>query len=127
MAGVGTGLSRGSRHRLYKRRALRILPRPCNPPRLSERRWRLQRGNLMYAVIKTGGKQYRVATGDKLRVEKLAGNVGDAVVFDQVLLLGGETVKLGTPVIGGAKVEAKILGQELGKKLIVFKFRRRKN
>jgi len=81
----------------------------------------------MYAVIKTGGKQYRVATGDKLRVEKLPGGVGDAVVFDQVLLLGGETVKLGTPVVGGAKVEAKIVSQGLGKKLIVFKFRRRKN
>jgi len=81
----------------------------------------------MYAVIKTGGKQYRVATGDKLRVEKLPGSVGDAVTFDQVLLLGGETVKLGTPVVGGAKVEAKIVSQGLGKKLVVFKFRRRKN
>jgi large subunit ribosomal protein L21 len=81
----------------------------------------------MYAVIKTGGKQYRVATGDKLRVEKLPGGVGDAVTFDQILLLGGETVKLGTPVVGGAKVEAKIVSQGLGKKLVVFKFRRRKN
>jgi large subunit ribosomal protein L21 len=81
----------------------------------------------MYAVIKTGGKQYKVAQGDKLRVEKLPGSVGDAVTFDQVLLLGGETVKLGTPVIGGAKVEAKIVSQGLGKKLVVFKFRRRKN
>jgi large subunit ribosomal protein L21 len=81
----------------------------------------------MYAVIKTGGKQYRVATGDKLRVEKLPGSVGDAVVLDQVLLLGGESVKLGTPVIAGAKVEAKIVSQGLGKKLVVFKFRRRKN
>jgi large subunit ribosomal protein L21 len=80
-----------------------------------------------YAVIKTGGKQYRVATGDRLRVEKLPGGVGDAVVFDQVLLVGGEAVKLGTPVIAGAKVEAKIVTQGLGKKLIVFKFRRRKN
>ncbi len=81
----------------------------------------------MYAVIKTGGKQYRVAAGDKLRVEKLPGNVGDAVTFDQVLMVGGEAVKLGRPLVGGAKVEAKILGQELGKKLVVFKFRRRKN
>lgn len=81
----------------------------------------------MYAVIKTGGKQYRVATGDKLRVEKLPGNVGDAVTFDQVLMVGGEALKLGRPLVGGAKVEAKILGQGLGKKLIVFKFRRRKN
>ena len=81
----------------------------------------------MYAVIKTGGKQYRVSTGDKLRVEKLPGNVGDAVTFDQVLLVGGEALKLGKPLVGGAKVEAKITGQGLGKKLIVFKFRRRKN
>ena len=69
----------------------------------------------MYAVFKTGGKQYRVAKGDTLRVEKVPGNVGDAVTFDQVLL------------VGGAKVEAKIVGQGLDKKLVVFKFRRRKN
>jgi len=81
----------------------------------------------MYAVIKTGGKQYRVSKGDKLRVEKLAGNVGDAVTFDQVLLLGGEALKVGKPLVGGAKVEAKITDQGLGKKLVVFKFRRRKN
>ena len=81
----------------------------------------------MYAVIKTGGKQYRVSTGDKLRVEKLPGNVGDAVTFDQVLLVGGDALKLGKPLVGGAKVEAKITGQGLGKKLVVFKFRRRKN
>lgn len=81
----------------------------------------------MYAVIKTGGKQYRVSTGDKLRVEKLPGNVGDAVTFDQVLLVGGDALKLGKPLVGGAKVEAKITAQGLGKKLVVFKFRRRKN
>lgn len=81
----------------------------------------------MYAVFKTGGKQYRVAQGDQLRVEKLPGNVGDAVTFDQVLLVGGDALKLGKPLVGGAKVEAKIVGQGLGKKLIVFKFRRRKN
>jgi large subunit ribosomal protein L21 len=81
----------------------------------------------MYAVIKTGGKQYRVEKGDKLRVEKLAGNVGDAVTFDQVLLLAGEAMKLGKPLVSGAKVEAKIVDQGLGKKLVVFKFRRRKN
>ena len=81
----------------------------------------------MYAVFKTGGKQYRVAAGDTVRVEKLPGNVGDAVSFDQVLMVGGEALKLGKPLVGGAKVEAKILTQGLGKKLIVFKFRRRKN
>ncbi|HSQ63367.1 MAG TPA: 50S ribosomal protein L21 [Polyangiaceae bacterium] len=81
----------------------------------------------MYAVIKTGGKQYRVAKGDKIFIEKLPGNVGDAVSFDQVLLIGGETLKLGKPLVAGAKVEAKILEQDRGKKVIIFKFRRRKN
>jgi large subunit ribosomal protein L21 len=81
----------------------------------------------MYAVIKTGGKQYRVSAGDKLKVEKLAGNVGDLVTFDQVLLLGGEQLKVGTPLVAGAKVEAKITAQDRSKKLIVFKLRRRKN
>jgi large subunit ribosomal protein L21 len=81
----------------------------------------------MYAVIRTGGKQYRVETGDKLRVEKLPGGVGDPVTFGEVLLVGGEALKLGTPVVGGAKVEAKIVGQGLAPKVIVFKFRRRKN
>ncbi len=82
----------------------------------------------MYAVIKTGGKQYRVAQGDKLRVEKLAGNVGDTVTLGDVLLVGGgDGVKVGKPLVGGAKVEAKIVAQDRGKKLVIFKFRRRKN
>jgi large subunit ribosomal protein L21 len=81
----------------------------------------------MYAVFKTGGKQYRVETGDKVRVEKLPGNVGESVTFDQVLLVSGEAMKLGKPILGGAKVEAKILAQDLARKIIVFKFRRRKN
>ena len=81
----------------------------------------------MYAVIKTGGKQYRVAKGDKIFVEKLPGNVGDAVSFDQVLLVGGESLKLGKPTVSGAKVEGKILEQGRGEKVIIFKFRRRKN
>ena len=81
----------------------------------------------MYAVIKTGGKQYRVAAGDKLRVEKLPGNVGDAVTFDQVLLVGGDALKLGKPLVSGAKVEAKIVAQGLGPKIVIFRLRRRKN
>jgi large subunit ribosomal protein L21 len=82
----------------------------------------------MYAVIKTGGKQYRVAEGDRLRVEKLAGNVGDAVTFDTVLLVGsGDGVKVGAPLVSGAKVQAKITAQDRAKKIIIFKFRRRKN
>jgi large subunit ribosomal protein L21 len=81
----------------------------------------------MYAVIRTGGKQYRVAQGDKLRVEKLPGNVGDAVTLAEVLFLGGDTPKIGAPLVAGAKVEAKIVAQDRDKKVIIFKFRRRKN
>jgi large subunit ribosomal protein L21 len=83
----------------------------------------------MYAVFKTGGKQYRVGTGDRLRVEKLPGNVGDAIAFEEVLLVQGQGdgIRLGRPLIGGAKVEAKIVAQGLGPKVIIFKFRRRKN
>jgi large subunit ribosomal protein L21 len=82
----------------------------------------------MYAVIKTGGKQYRVAQGDKLRVAKLEGNVGDSVTLSEVLLVGlGENIQIGKPVVSGAKVEAKIVAQDRGEKIIVFKFRRRKN
>ena len=81
----------------------------------------------MYAVIRTGGKQYRVAAGDRLRVEKVPGNVGDPVVFGEVLLVAGESLALGKPLVAGAKVEAKIVEQGLGPKLVIFKFRRRKN
>lgn len=81
-----------------------------------------------YAVIKTGGKQYRVTQGDRLRVEKLAGNVGDTVTLGEVLLVGaGDGVKVGAPLVSGAKVDAKIVAQDRGKKIIIFKFRRRKN
>jgi len=81
----------------------------------------------MYAVIKTGGKQYRVAEGQKLRVEKLAGNAGDKVTFDEVLLVGGDAPKIGQPIVKGASVAAEIVGQDRGKKIVVFKFKRRKN
>ena len=84
----------------------------------------------MFAVIQTGGKQYRVAQGDRLRVEKLPGEVGSSVVFDRVLLVAGadaSSVKVGTPLVAGAKVEATISAQDRDKKIIVFKFRRRKN
>jgi large subunit ribosomal protein L21 len=82
----------------------------------------------MYAVIKTGGKQYRVAEGEVLQVEKLAGNAGDEVAFGEVLLVGaGESVQVGKPLVGGAKVTAQIVAQERGPKIIIFKQRRRKN
>ncbi|MBK8170887.1 MAG: 50S ribosomal protein L21 [Sandaracinaceae bacterium] len=81
----------------------------------------------MYAVIKTGGKQYRVSEGDRLRVEKLEGEVGAKINFAEVLMIGGEKVSIGAPHIKGAVVTAEILAQDRAKKVIVFKFRRRKN
>jgi large subunit ribosomal protein L21 len=81
----------------------------------------------MYAVFKTGGKQYRVEKGDRVRVEKLPGNIGDTVTFNDVLLVGGADLKVGTPLVKGAKIEAKIMGQDRAAKITIFKFRRRKN
>ena len=82
----------------------------------------------MYAVIKTGGKQYRVSAGDKLKVEKLAGDVGSDVTIDQVLMLAdGDNVTIGAPVIAGASVQAKVLAHGRGDKVMIFKFRRRKH
>ena len=81
----------------------------------------------MYAIIRTGGKQYQVEAGDTLRVEKLLGEVGDTVELADVLLLAdGETVKIGQPVVDGAKVVAKIVEQGRHKKVLVFKKKRRK-
>ncbi len=81
----------------------------------------------MYAIIRTGGKQYQVACGDQLRVEKLEGNVGDSVSLDDVLLVAdGENVTIGQPVVENAKVTAKIAEQGKDKKVIVFKKKRRK-
>ena len=81
----------------------------------------------MYAVIQTGGKQYRVQQGDVLRVEKLAGDKGATVKFDKVLMLGGDAVKVGQPFVAGASVTATVVVQDRAKKIIVFKFRKRKN
>ncbi len=81
----------------------------------------------MYAVIRTGGKQYRVSEGERLRVEKIDGAVGDSLSFDQVLMLGGEKVQIGKPLVAGAKVTAEIIAQDRAKKIIVYKSRRRKN
>jgi len=81
----------------------------------------------MYAVIRTGGKQARVATGDRIRVEKLAGAVGDRVELAEVLLLGGEGAeRIGTPLVPGARVVGTITAQDRGPKLIGFKMKRRK-
>jgi large subunit ribosomal protein L21 len=82
----------------------------------------------MYAVIRTGGKQYRVSEGETLRVEKLAGSPGDDISFDEVLLVGGgDDTKVGQPTVKGAKVSATILAQDRDKKVVVFKMKRRKN
>jgi len=81
----------------------------------------------MYAIIRTGGKQYQVAAGDTLRVEKLPGNVGDMVELDDVLLIAdGDNVTVGQPVVDGARVTAKIVEQGQAKKVIVFKKKKRK-
>ncbi len=82
----------------------------------------------MYAVIKTGGKQYRVAANDKVIVEKIDGEAGAAVEFTEVLMLGGDgTATVGTPMIAGAKVLGEVVEQGRADKVIAFKKRRRKN
>jgi large subunit ribosomal protein L21 len=84
----------------------------------------------MYAIVKTGGKQYRVAPGDTVTIEKIQGESGAAVEFTEVLMVAGdngENVKVGTPVLAEAKVSGLIRRQTKGKKVIIFKSRRRKN
>ena len=81
----------------------------------------------MFAVFKTGGKQYRVAAEDVLKVEKVEGEPGEIVEFGQVLVVGGESVTLGAPLVLGATVAAEVLKQARGPKIIAFKKRRRKN
>ena len=81
----------------------------------------------MYAIIRTGGKQYQVAPGERVRVEKLGGEVGDTVELADILLVAdGEDVKIGQPVVEGAKVTAQIVEQGKAKKILVFKKKRRK-
>jgi large subunit ribosomal protein L21 len=81
----------------------------------------------MFAVIKTGGKQYRVAAEDVLKVEKIKGDPGEIVQFGEVLVVGGDSPTLGAPTISGASVAAEVLEQGRGDKVIAFKKRRRKN
>ncbi len=81
----------------------------------------------MFAVIRTGGKQYKVAKDDVLSVEKLEGEAGAAVTFADVLMVGGETVRAGAPLVGGASVMAEIVEQGRGEKVVAFKKRRRKD
>jgi len=80
----------------------------------------------MFAVIKTGGKQYKVKEGDVLKIEKIVGNVGDKIEFDQVLLLadeGGKDVKVGVPTVAGVKVSAEILEQGRERKVTIIKYK----
>lgn len=82
----------------------------------------------MYAVVKTGGKQYRVAPGQNIKVEQIPADVGAAIVLDQVLMVGeGESVRLGQPVVAGVAVKATVMGHGRGEKVKIFKMRRRKH
>ena len=82
----------------------------------------------MYAVIKTGGKQYRIAAGEKLKIEQIPANIGDEIVLDQVLLVAdGDDLKMGRPLVTGASVQAKVLAQGRHDKVRIFKLRRRKH
>src|SRR5690606_19135808 len=103
---------------------------PCQPPTPSIKRWvsRINGDTQMYAVIVTGGKQYKVAEGEFLKIEKLEVPTGEAVTFDRVLLIGhGEDVKIGAPVDDGAKVTAEVVAQGRHDKVTIIKFRRRKH
>lgn len=82
----------------------------------------------MYAVIRTGGKQYRVSQGDRIKIEKIDGEPGDAIAFDDVLLVGtDEETHVGKPRLESASVKATVLDQDRDRKIVVFKFKRRKN
>lgn len=82
----------------------------------------------MYAVVKTGGKQYRVSAGEKLRIEQIPAEVGQEIVLDQVLaVVDGDALKVGTPLLAGAGVKAKVLAHGRGDKVHIFKLRRRKH
>ena len=82
----------------------------------------------MYAVIKTGGKQYRVAAGEKLKIEQIPADIGAEIVLDQVLLVAdGDNLKMGRPLVTGASVQAKVLAQGRHDKVRIFKLRRRKH
>lgn len=81
----------------------------------------------MLAIIKTGGKQYKIEKGDKIKIEKIEGNEGDVINFEEVLFVGDENdAKVGTPIVEGAKVEAKIIKTEKGDKVVGVKFKAKK-
>jgi large subunit ribosomal protein L21 len=89
---------------------------------------RALRGGDMYAVVKTGGKQYRVSAGEKLRIEQIGAEVGQEIVLDEVLLVAdGDALRMGTPLVTGARVTAKVIGHGRGEKVHIFKMKRRKH
>ena len=79
----------------------------------------------MYAIIATGGKQYKVSEGDIITIEKLGVEAGEKVTFDQVLVVGGDDLKVGVPTVNGASVEASVVKEGRGKKVIVYKYKRK--
>ena len=81
----------------------------------------------MYAIIRAGGKQYRVEKGDVLRLERLDGKIGSKVTLDDVLLVGGDDLKVGSPKVAGASVEGTVVEQDRGPKIRVFKYKKRKH
>ncbi|MEW5943553.1 MAG: 50S ribosomal protein L21 [Pseudomonadota bacterium] len=82
----------------------------------------------MYAVIKTGGKQYRVVSGEKLKIEQIPADIGSEIVLDQVLMVAdGDAVSIGAPLVAGASVKATVVGHGRGEKIRIFKMRRRKH
>lgn len=89
---------------------------------------KLKRVEDMFAVVKTGGKQYKVAQGDVIQVERLAGEAGSTISLTEILLVNDKgQAKIGSPFVAGAKIDAEILGHERGRKIIVFKKKRRQN
>ena len=90
--------------------------------------WRFLKDITMYAVIKTGGKQYRVANGEKLKVEQIPADIGQEIILDQVLMVGeGSEVKVGAPLVAGASVTVKVVSHGRADKVKIFKLRRRKH
>ena len=86
---------------------------------------KLRGGVYMYAIIETGGKQYKVSEGDVIKVEKLGVEAGETYNFDQVLAVGGDTLTVGTPTVAGATVTASVIGDGKAKKVIVYKYKRK--
>lgn len=99
---------------------------PTNTAR-GHRTRRETKGKTMFAVLKTGGKQYKVQAGDVLRVEKLAAIAGDKIQFNEILMVGGDTVTVGAPLVAGAAVQAEVIDQIKGEKTIHYVKRRRKH